>query len=137
MMDAVAGARRTPRRHETGGVPPKPPATILFSLSVAPGVLGLRFALPEALRRHFLHAVAAAVFFVHVAAATSAWCRGTSQRCIAFQMFLQLQTLRRHVSRLVAAGVSQGISLPWTCGFSSMVTSALLVFRNSIVNGLR
>ena len=29
-MDAVAGARRTPGRLETGGVPPKPPAT--FSL---------------------------------------------------------------------------------------------------------
>ena len=58
------------------------------------------------LRRHFLRAVAAAVFYVHVAAATSASCRGTSQQNIAFQMFLQLQTLRRHVSRPVAAGVS-------------------------------
>ena len=42
------------------------------SLSVALNVLGLRIALPEALRRHFLRAVAAAVFFVHVAAVTSA-----------------------------------------------------------------
>ena len=57
------------------------------------------------LRRHFLRAVAAAVFYVHVAAATSAPCRGTSQQNIAFQIFLQLQTLRRHVSRPVAAGV--------------------------------
>ena len=57
------------------------------------------------LRRHFLRAVASAVFFVFVAAATSASCRGTSQQKIAFQMFLQLQTLRRHVTRLVAAGV--------------------------------
>ena len=32
VMDAVAGARRTPGRHKTGGVPPKPPATILLSL---------------------------------------------------------------------------------------------------------
>ena len=39
-------------------------------------------------------------FFVYVAAATSASCRGTSQQNIAFQ------TLRRHVSRPVAAGVS-------------------------------
>ena len=31
-MDAVAGARRTPGRHKTGGVPPKPPATTLLSL---------------------------------------------------------------------------------------------------------
>ena len=46
-------------------------------------VLGLRFPLPEALRRRF-RAVAAAVFFVHVVAATPAWCRGTSQRNIAF-----------------------------------------------------
>ena len=57
------------------------------------------------LRRHFSRAVAAAVFYFHVAALTSASCRGTSQQNIAFQMFLQLQTLRRHVSRLVAAGV--------------------------------
>ena len=32
LMDAVAGARRTPGRHETGGVPPKPAATTLLSL---------------------------------------------------------------------------------------------------------
>ena len=32
VMDAVAGARRTPGRHKTGGVPPKPPATLLLSL---------------------------------------------------------------------------------------------------------
>ena len=31
-MDAVAGARWTPGRHKTGGVPPKPPATILLAL---------------------------------------------------------------------------------------------------------
>ena len=31
-MDAVAGARRTPGRLKTGGVPPKPPATIFLSL---------------------------------------------------------------------------------------------------------
>ena len=42
VTDAVAGAGRTPGRHKTEGVPPKPPATIL--LSVALGVLG-RFAL--------------------------------------------------------------------------------------------
>ena len=57
------------------------------------------------LRRHFLRAVAAAVFHVHVAAAISASCRGTSQQNIAFQMFLQLPTLRRYVSRPFAAGV--------------------------------
>ena len=50
LMDAVAGARRTPGRHKTGGVPPKPPATI--PLSVALSVLGLWF-VPETLRRHF------------------------------------------------------------------------------------
>ena len=51
---------------------------------------------------------------VHVVAATSAWCRGTSQRNIAFQMFLRLRTLRRPASRPVAVGVSQSNSLPWT-----------------------
>ena len=55
------------------------------------------------LRRHFLRAVAAIVFYVRVAAAASASCRGTSQQNSALQMFLQL--LRRHVSRPVVAGV--------------------------------
>ena len=32
VMNAVAGARRTPGRQETGGAPPKSPATILLSL---------------------------------------------------------------------------------------------------------
>ena len=32
VMDVVAGARRTLGRHKTGGVPPKPPATLLLSL---------------------------------------------------------------------------------------------------------
>ena len=45
-------------------------------------------------------------FFFLVAAATSASCRGTSQQNIAFQTFLHLQTLRRLLSRPVAAGVS-------------------------------
>ena len=45
----------------------------------------------ETLRRHFF---TRCVFYVHVAAATSVSCRGTSQQNIAFQMFLQLQTLR-------------------------------------------
>ena len=43
------------------------------------------------LRRHFLRAVAAAVFYVHVAAATSASCRGTSLQNIAFQIPMQRQ----------------------------------------------
>ena len=52
-MDAVAGARRTPRRQKTGGVPPKPPATLL--LLVPSNVLGLRFIVPR--RRGVLEAV--------------------------------------------------------------------------------
>ena len=52
-MDAVAGARRTPGRHKTGGVPPKPPATPL--LSVPLNGLGLRFIVPR--RRGVLEAV--------------------------------------------------------------------------------
>ena len=67
---------------------------------MARGVVGLRFALPEALRRHFLCAVAGAVFHT---------CRGTSQQNIAFQMFLQLQTLGRLLSRPVAAGASSSL----------------------------
>ena len=49
-MDAVAGARRTPGRLKTGGVPPKTPATNLY-FSVVLGVLGLRFLASEATRR--------------------------------------------------------------------------------------
>ena len=101
-MDAVAGARRTPERLKTGGVPPKPPATILLSLW--PSVFWDFGSLFRTFRGHSLRAVAAAVF-VHIAAATSALCRGTSQQNIAFQMFLQLQTLWRLLSRHVAADV--------------------------------
>ena len=104
VMAAVAGARRTPGRHKTGGVTPKPPATI--PLSLVPDVLGLRFALPEALRRHFLRAVAAAATVVLLAAATSAWCSRHNPPAHRFPDVLQLPTLRRHVSRPVAAGVS-------------------------------
>ena len=50
-------------------------------------VLGLRFALPEASRRQFLRAVAAAVFSFHVVAATPASCRGTSQQNITLRCF--------------------------------------------------
>ena len=43
VMDAVAGARRTPGRHKTGGIP----ASHNPSLTVALSVLGLRFAVPH------------------------------------------------------------------------------------------
>ena len=103
-MDAVAGARRTPGRLKTGGVPPKPPATIFLSLW--PSVFWDFGSLFRTLRRLFLTRCCGSHIFVHVAAATSASCRGTSQQSIILQMFLQLQTLRRHVSRPVAAGAS-------------------------------
>ena len=103
-MDAVAGARQTPGRLKTGGVPPKPPAAILLSLWTS--VFWDFGSLFRTFRGHFLRAVAAAVSSSTIAAATSALCRGTSQQNIAFQMFLQLQTLWRLVSRHVAAGVS-------------------------------
>ena len=86
VMDAVAGARRTPGRHETGGVPPKSPATTLLSLWPL-CVLGLRFAPPEASRRHFSRAVAAAVFSFPVVAKTPASCRGTSRQNITLRCF--------------------------------------------------
>ena len=50
--DAVAGARRTPGRLKTGGVPPKPPATIFISLW--PSVFWDFGSLFRTLRRHFL-----------------------------------------------------------------------------------
>ena len=103
-MDSVAGARRTPGRLKTGGVPPKPPATILLSLWPSM-FLGLRIVVQD-VADSFLTRCCGSRIFVHITAETSALCRGTSQQNIAFQMFLQLQTLRRHVSRPVAAGVS-------------------------------
>ena len=51
-MDAVAGARRTPGRLKTGGVPPKPPATILLSLW--PSVFWDFGSLFSSFRGHFL-----------------------------------------------------------------------------------
>ena len=54
----------------------------------------------------FLTCCRGSCIFVSVAAASSASCRDTSQQNIAFQMFLQLQTLRRLPSRPVATGVS-------------------------------
>ena len=52
VMIAVAGARRTPGRLKTGGVPPKPPATIFPSL--CPSVFWDFGSLFKTLRRHFL-----------------------------------------------------------------------------------
>ena len=61
LIDAVAGARRTPGRLETGGVPSKSPATTLLSLW--PSVFwDFGSVYQKALRRHLLRAVAAAVF---------------------------------------------------------------------------
>ena len=105
VTDAVAGARRTPGRLETGGIPPKPPATTLLSLlpslswssiHSSGGIAALPCSYALSWQPYFS---------IDVAPATEASCRGTSQQNIAFQMFLQLQTLRRHVSRPVAAGV--------------------------------
>ena len=100
-MDVVAGAQRTLGRLKTGGVPPKSPATIFLSLW--PSVFWDFGSLFRTLRRHFLTRCCGSRIFVHVVAATSASCHGTSQQSIILQMFLQLQMLRRHVLRLVAA----------------------------------
>ena len=81
VMNAVAGARRTPGRLKTGGVPPKTPATIFLSLW--PSVFWDFGSLFRTLRRHFLTRCCGSRIFVHVVAATSAWCCGTSQRNIA------------------------------------------------------
>ena len=53
--------------------------------------LVLNFLTGSTLRRHFLRAVAAAVSFVHVVAATSAWCCGTGKLLqVAVFSFLSL-----------------------------------------------
>ena len=87
-------------------------------------VLGLRFALPGALRRRVLRA-------------TSASCRGTSQQNIEFWMFPLLPTLRRRASRAVSAAVSffplsrdnvlRVHVLPtWTCSCAAALAGRLL-----------
>ena len=70
-----------------------------------------------ALRRHFLRAVAAAVLFVHRCGDFGFVSRHKPAEH-HFPMFLQLQTLRRHVSRPVAAGVPRrcGVSNASCCG---------------------
>ena len=77
LTGAVAGSRRTPGRHKTGGVPPKPPATIFLSVTL--GVLGLRFVLPQSVAASFWPAAAAAAISIipDVAASIAASRRGS------------------------------------------------------------
>ena len=99
-MDAVAGARRTLGRPKTGGVPSKPPATVLLSVPSVFWEFGSFY------QRHCVtsYALSRQPFFF-TSMSLRRLPRGTRKQNIAFQMFLQLQTLRRHVSRLVAAGM--------------------------------
>ena len=104
------------------------------SLPVALGVLGLRFSSTRdvLLRQPYLRPRRGGdLGFVS---------RGTSQQNIPLQMFLQLQTLRRHVSRPVAAGVSLSLEdRRWDClvllkdGHTSVRESLFLL---AIVAGL-
>ena len=98
VMDAVAGARRTPWRHKNGGETPKPPATI--RLSVAPVFWDFGSFYQRRCGVIFLRAVAAAVIFV--LSLVSRHKPGRNR----IPDVLQLPTLRRHVPRAVAAGVS-------------------------------
>ena len=95
--------------------------------------LVLYFQTGATLRRQSLRAVAAAVPFVHVVAATSASCRSTSHQNIAFQA-----TLQRHVSRAVAAGVSI-TSLLWNLFLTFLVVGGPLLSNTLMVavNDLR
>ena len=86
MMDAVAGARRTPERRKTEGAPKPPAAT---PLSVALSVLGLRFAQLKASFRSTVVAAALSVF----GDVPVACCCGS----------VNLATLRRHIVSAVAA----------------------------------
>ena len=85
VMFAVAGARRTPGRLKTGGVPPKPPATNLY-FSVALGVLGLRIVVQD---------VAASFSF--------ALLRQRSRRCGAIQVAHVIQTDPEDLERLTCS----------------------------------
>ena len=69
-MDAVAGARRTPGPHKTGGVPPKPPATLL---SLSPLLFWDFGSLCQGVAASFWPAVAAAAFRIFPDAAASPW----------------------------------------------------------------
>ena len=120
-MDAVDGARRTPGRLKTGGVPPKPPATILLSLW--PSVFWDFGSLFSSFRGHFSRAVAAAVssssslrrprlcVAAHASRTSHSRCSCSSRRCgvlyhvMSRQACLSLlhKTLRRHSMSAVAA----------------------------------
>ena len=118
-MDAVAGARWTPGRHETGGVPPKPPATILLSLWPVRSTRG-------------------------VAASYLTRCRGSRifrpRRCANCGLVSRHKPAEHRIPDVSATpdveascitscrGAPQGIS------FSSKVTSARLVVRDAVVN---
>ena len=96
---------------ETGGVAPKPPATTLLSLLPSMYWTSVHSSGGVAAPPFSYALLWQPYFSIEVAPATSALCRGTSQQKIAFQMFLQLQTFRRLLSRPVAAGVSHSLSL--------------------------
>ena len=104
VMNAVAGARRTPGRLKTGGVPPKTPATIFLSLS--PSVFWDFGSLFRTLRRHSLTRCCGSRIFVHVVAATSAWCRGTSQRNIASDVSAIPDVAASRITRRRATAIS-------------------------------
>ena len=104
VMDAVADARRTPGRRKTGGVPPKPPATILLSLW--PSTFWDFGSLYQRRCGVISHAQSRKPCFSSMSLRRLRLCvPAQASRNIAFQMFLQPQTLRRLVSRPVAAGV--------------------------------
>ena len=76
------------------------------SLSVALNVLRLRFTLPEALRASVLTRCHGSRIVRPSRCGDSGFVSRRKPAEHHVPMFLQLQTLRRHVSRLVAAGVS-------------------------------
>ena len=89
---------------KTGGVPPKTPATIFLSLS--PSVFWDFGSLFRTLRRHFLTRCCGSRIFVHVVAATSAWCRGTSQRNIASDVSAIPDVAASRITRRRATAIS-------------------------------
>ena len=104
-MDVVVGARWTLGRHKNWKRTSKSRQPQSVSLC-CPQCSGTSVRSSRGVAASFRTRCSGSIIFVLVAAATSAWCRGSSQQNIVSQMFLQLPTLRRHVSRAVAAGVS-------------------------------
>ena len=115
---AVPGARRTPVRNKTGGVPPKPPATIPLSVTFA--VLGLRFVLPQGVAASFWPAAAAALIRIFPDVAASLW------PAVAAAVVCDGEDVAASLVLAVAAAAVSDLKNVAACWFLSVVARGLI-----------